>query len=218
MNDKLTLFELTGSPNNVKARIALGYKKLNYDRRPLELDSFPGDRSQIAALSGQPRTPVLQHGEIVIFDSGGILRYLEANFPDSPRIFRDGYEEHGEIERWEMYARMQIGEAIGMLFGQALAKSADAGIVAKANEMLNERTAAFEDRLSSRNFLVGDHLTAADIACAAPLYLADMTAEKAEFSPIARFFFQNLRLGAQRERTRAWTRRVLAFDSVLGGR
>ena len=33
----LILHELTGSPNNVKARIALGYKGLDYDRNPAHL-------------------------------------------------------------------------------------------------------------------------------------------------------------------------------------
>ena len=55
----LILHELTGSPNNVKVRIALGYKGLEYDRRPLELNDFPGDRSAVVKVSRQPRLPVL---------------------------------------------------------------------------------------------------------------------------------------------------------------
>lgn len=218
MSAKLTLHELTGSPNNVKARIALGYKGLEYDRREVELNEFPGDRSSVVNLSRQPRLPVLQHGETIVFDSGSILRYLESNFRDSPPIFDTEYQTFGEIEGWESFARTQIGEPIGMMFGEAFSPTPDASVIAAANEMLNGRIGAIEDKLGQGEFLVGDHLTAADIVTAAPLYLADMTPEMAAGHPIAQYFHANLQLGEGRERTRAWVRKVMAYDAVIGQR
>jgi glutathione S-transferase len=214
----LRLHELTGSPNSIKVRVALGYKGLEYERVPFEVESFPGDRSALVKLSRQPRCPVLEHGKAVLFDSGAILRYLEANFPDAPPIFVDDYAAHAEIETWELFSRTKLGEAIGMIFGQAFSPEQDASVIAKANELLNERTGALEDRLSGRDVLVGDHLTAADIVVASPLYLADLTDENAQGHPIAAFFQKNLRLGEGREKTRAWVRRVLANDPVKGTR
>ncbi len=214
----LRLHELTSSPNSVKVRVALGYKGLDYERLPVELESFPGDRSPLVKLSRQPRTPILEHGKTVLFDSGAILRYLEANFRDAPPIFLDDYAAHAEIETWELFSRTQLGEAIGMIFGQAFSPEQDPGAIAKANELLNERTGALEDRLSGRDFLVGDHLTAADIVVACPLYLADLTDENAQAHPIATFFQKNLRLGEGREQTQAWVRKVLANDPVKGTR
>ena len=218
MSNNLTLHELTGSPNNVKVRIALGYKGLDYDRKEVELDSYPGDRSPVAKLSRQPRLPVIEDGPTVIFGSDAIFRYLEANYPDTPTIFTDDYSTFGEIEQWELFARTQIGEPIGMIFGQAFAPEADPQVVARANELLNDRTGVLEDKLSTGEFLVGDHLTAGDIACAAPLYLADMTDENAQTHPIAGFFQANLKLGEGREQTRAWVRRVMAYDPIKGRR
>ncbi len=218
MSHDLILHELTGSPNNVKVRIALGYKGLKYDRKPLELDDFPGDRSSIVKLSRQPRLPLLKDDQTVIFGSDAILRYLEANYPDTPSIFADDYQTFGEIEQWELFVRTQIGEPIGMIFGQAFAPESDAQVIAKANELLNDRTGALEDKLNTGEFLVGDHLTAADIACASPLYLADLTQENAESHPIAGFFHAHLKLGEGREKTRAWVRRVMAYDPVKGRR
>ena len=214
----LKLHELTGSPNSVKVRIALGYKQLDYDRQPLEFENFPGDRSPLIKLSRQPRAPVLEHGKTVLFDSGAILRYLEANFPDAPAIFSNDYMAHSEIETWELFARTQLGEAIGMIFGQAFAPEQDASVIAKANALLNERTGSLEDRLSGREFLVGDHLTAADIVVAAPLYLTDLTDENAAAHPVASFFQKSLQLGEGRETTRAWVRRVIAHDPIKGKR
>jgi glutathione S-transferase len=218
MSTSITLHELTGSPNSVKVRIGLGYKGLEYERKPLELDSYPGNRDPVVKLSRQPRLPVLQHGTITIFDSGAILRYLEANFPDTPPIFVHDYALFAEIERWEMVAKKEIGEPIGQIFGQALAKEPDDEVIAKASRSLGERTGTLEDRLSGAEFLVGDHLTAADIACAAPLYLADLTEEQAASHPVSAFFDAHLKLGENRDKTRAWLRRVMAYDRVLGPR
>jgi glutathione S-transferase len=218
MSNRLTLHELTASPNNVKARIALGYKGLEYERVPLELNEFPGDRSPVVQLSRQPRLPVLQDGQTVIFGSDAIFRYLEANFPEAPPIFTDDYQAFGEIEQWEILARTQLGEPIGMIFGQAFAPEADSAVLAKANQLINDRTGALEDKLSTGEFLVGDHLTAADIACAAPLYLADLTEENAGSHPITGFFHAHMKLGEGREKTRAWVRRVMAYDPVKGQR
>jgi len=218
MSNDITLHELTGSPNNVKVRVALGYKGLDYTRKELKLDAFPGDRAPAVSLSRQPRLPIIEDGKTILFGSDAILRYLEANYPDTPTIFSDDYATFGEIEQWELFSRTRIGEPIGMIFGQAFAPEADPQVVSRANELLNERTGALEDKLSTGEFLVGDHLTAGDIACAASLYLADLTDKNAQAHPIAAFFRANLKLGEGREKTRAWVRRVMAHDPVKGQR
>lgn len=218
MSDKLTLHELTGSPNSVKIRIALGYKGLDYDRVPVDLNDFPGDRTTAINLSRQPRFPVLQHGDAVIFDSSAILRYIDANFHDTPSIFTDDYDTFGEIETWEGFASSQVGAPIGMVFGQAFAPEPDADALVQANQMLSQCTAELEDKVGADKFLVADRLTAADIVCAAPLYLADMNAEMAAHHPIAQFFHDNLKLGEDRPQTRAWLRGLMAYDPALGQR
>jgi glutathione S-transferase len=214
MSNKLTLHELTGSPNNVKVRIALAYKGLEYERKPLETNDYPGDRSSVIAISRQPRLPVLKHGETVLFGSEAIFRYLEANFPHTPPIFSEDFQAFGEIEGWELFARTQLGEPVGMFFGEVFAPQANPDVIAKGNQLLNERTGALEDKLSTGEFLVGDYLTAADISCASLLYLGDMTDAQAQSNPMAGFFHKNFKLGEGREKTRAWVRRVMSYDPV----
>ena len=106
-----------------------------------------------------------------------------------------------------------------MMFGEIFAPVLDADVVARANEMLNERTATIEDKLANGDYLVDDRLTAADIACAAPLYLADFPVEAAaEDNPMDAFFHKNLTLGEGRLKTTEWVRRVMAYDPVKGQR
>ncbi len=127
MSKPLELYQIGGSPNNLRVRIALGFKGLAYDTwdLPMGTGQFPFDRSRLVELSGQPRTPVLKHGEVVIFDSGGILRYLEANFRDTPRLFREDWAVHGEIEEWEHWVRVTLAPPIRAMFGQALAPAVE---------------------------------------------------------------------------------------------
>ncbi len=105
-----------------------------------------------------------------------------------------------------------------MIFELAFTGKADTEVIGKANQLLAERTGVLEDKLSKNDFLVGDHLTAGDIACVSPLYLIDQTDEGAASHPVAKFFHDRLKLGEDRSKTRAWVRRIMAYDAVLGRR
>lgn len=210
---ELTLYELPPSPNNMKARIGLGFKGLQFERSILELDRFPGDRSGIVAVSGQPRTPVLKHGGAVIFDSGAILRYLEANFRDTPPLFSTDFDEFGEIEHWEAFGRSRLSEPVSIMFRQAFAPEKSADAIRRANEMMRELVGRLEDRLSQTGFLVGGRLTAADVT-GAPLVNLAMLSVDAGAGPISQFVAENLQLGEGCDRTREWVRTVLAHDPI----
>ena len=212
MSDPIIVHELPPSPNNLKVRLALGYKGLSYERKILDLADFPGDRSAVVQASSQPLTPTLEYRGVSIFDSGAIMRFLDANFRDTPRLFSENYQEMQEIERWEWFARSNLGEPIGMIFGAAQEPDKHPGVGPKASALMNERTADIEAQLSKTPFLVGARMTAADVT-AVPLVMYAMLPEAAAaMGPIKKFFYENLTLGEGRERTRAWVGKVLAFD------
>jgi hypothetical protein len=81
--EPLVLYDLGPSPNSMKVRVTLGYKGLPY--RKIAVNS--GNRAPVIKVSRQPLTPVLLHGGRAVYDSAGILRYLDANFPQAPSIF-----------------------------------------------------------------------------------------------------------------------------------
>jgi glutathione S-transferase len=207
----LTLYELPPSPNNQKVRIGLGFKGLPFERSILEFDRFPGDRSGIVAVSGQPRTPVLKHGGTVIFDSGAILRYLEANFRDAPSLFSEDYEEFGEIEQWEAFGRHGLSGPVSVMFTEAFAPEKNDDGIGRANQRMRDLTGEIERRLAETGFLVGGRLTAADVSTAPLVVLAMLSADTAP-GPIGRFFAEHLQLGEDRDRTRQWVGSVLAHD------
>ena len=87
--------------NNMKVRVALGFKEIPYEFRTID----PADRTEIVRLSGQHLTPVMIHGDRVLFDSAAIMRYLEATFRDRPPLFGTSHREQWEIEDLELFAR-----------------------------------------------------------------------------------------------------------------
>jgi len=208
MPQSLKMWDLGPSPNSKKVRLALGYKGLDYERITVD----PQERGEIVKLSGQPLTPVLAHGETVVFDSNAILRYLDANVQREPRLYAEDYESMKRIEGWEAWTRMHLGPPVGMLFGQFFAESRDEAVIAHANEALAAAAAELEAELGSGEFLVGETLTAADIVPAAGLGLAYLSPEQASSHPIMEFFKTHAKVPVQHEALAAWYRRVNRFD------
>ncbi len=155
---ELVLHEIGPSPNSMKARIALRYKGLAFDRKQVD----PNDRAEIVRISGQPLTPVLVHAERVIFDSSAILRYLDGNFRKTPQLYSSDYQEMQAIEKWETHGRTQLMHPVGMVFGEFFSETKDPSKLHEASRLLHERTADIEARLTQGKWLVGDRMTAAD--------------------------------------------------------
>ena len=217
MSPAIRLHEIPPSPNNIKVRIALGYKQLEYERVPLTLEQYPGDRTEIIRVSRQPLTPVLVHGDHVMFDSASILRYLEANFPEAPPLFSGDWETMRAIEEWERMGRYKFSDPVSIIFDQAGRPEKDAGACRRASDLMHDLSGAIESELAQRPYLLTDHPTAGDVTVAPYVFLAMLPPEAAQNSPIAGFFQENLFLGDGRDRTREWVMRMMAYDEDRPG-
>lgn len=211
----LLLYDLRPSPNNAKVRLALGYKRIPYELREID----PQDRSEVVAASGQPLTPTIRHGDVVMFDSSAILRYLEANVAREPRLFAEDRETMRTIEAWEHKTRGGDFDApIGMILEQYFAPTRDAARIAEANRLVDERAREIAAALGNREYLVADRLTAADL-CVVPLLwtacLSDEEAEAMAAFGLPPFFREHLRIDPSHEAVHAYVRRVMAFDRPL---
>ena len=203
----LTVYQLAPSPNSIKIRLALSFKKIPHEMVNID----PADRSKVIELSGQELTPVLVDDGKVVYDSYGIMRYLDANF-DGPKLYDTVRERQQEIERWELFTRSEIGPCVGMIFGQFFSPEKSAEQITQANQMLKERTARIEEALESSDYLMGDAPNAADL-CAAPFVgLSCLNAANFEQGSIQHFFAEHLRLADDRSRTAAWVERVRSLD------
>jgi glutathione S-transferase len=159
--------------NNMKVRIALGYKGIPYTFHTID----PADRAEIVRISGQYLTPVLVHGDRVVFDSAAILRYLDANYPDTPKLYGADRTEQWEIEEWERFGRGPLADPMMSLVharvgGQEVGEARRSA----AADRFAQTVRRVEERLAGREWLVGGGISAADITCAAVLHRVRSTA------------------------------------------
>ncbi len=152
--------------NNFKVRIALGYKRIPYAFRTID----PADRREIVRLSGQHLTPVLVHGDRVLFDSAAILRYLDANFPDTPKLFGAGRDEQWAIEDWEMFARSTLAAPMTEVVHHRVAGgTVEVAMQTRCAEAFGSATLRVAEAMRGRSWLVGERMSAADVTAAAIL-------------------------------------------------
>lgn len=205
MSDEVTLYQLGASPNSIKVRLALAFKSVAYTK----VDCDPADRALPVKVSGQPLLPVLTHGARVVCDSYAILRYLDANWPQGPRLYSSGRPTQKTIEDWELFNRTVLGDAISTVFGQLLGGTESPTAFRLANAQLAQAALRLEERLEQGEWLVGDQPTAADLTCASAAFYGVLDAPR---GPIEGFFARHLQLAATYPRTRAWVGRVMQWD------
>ncbi len=207
MDRPVKLYDLHPSPNNIKVRLALAYKKIPYEIIPVD----PRDRTPVIKASGQSLAPVLLHGETIVYDSFAILRYLDGNWPGSPRLFSEDRTRHKTIEEWEQFTRAECGPPVGMTFGQALEGKVDPDKRRESNARINRAAARVEAALADGPYLMGDAPNAADLTVAPMLSLAVLSKESAAGNPLMQFFLENLKID-NAPKTRDWIGRIMAWD------
>jgi glutathione S-transferase len=158
---------------------------------------------------------VLQHGEVVIFDSSAILRYLEANVAREPRLFSADRNVLRAIEGWEQRTRGgNFGAPVGMCFTQFFSGKPEATKLREAGDLFGERCREIEAALTPAGFLVGDALTAADL-CVVPLLCDGIAPDSLlkQGHPLPRFLCEHLRLPDDCPRARRYVEGVMLYDA-----
>ena len=208
MSRAVKLFDLHPSPHNIKVRLALAHKKIPCELIPVDFQ----DRDAVIRASGQPLTPVLMHGDTVVYDSYAILRYLDGNWQTPPRLYSTDRKTMQRIEEWERFARNDASTPIGMVFGEIVAGSRDAEKLKKANELINHAASSrLEEVLASSPYLMGDAPNAADFSVAPWMYYGALPESVGRSSPVHTLFYESIRI-ENAPKTIDWIGRVMALD------
>ncbi|HJR53815.1 MAG TPA: glutathione S-transferase family protein [Gemmatimonadota bacterium] len=205
------LLEFYRSPNSVKVRIALEFKALEYETQEM----FSADRDPIVRAGGWPLVPILLDGTVAMRDSSAILHYLEANYRDAPSMTPDSRDDILAAETVLANVSPHIRRAQWSVQGE-IPKSVEereAGRIAAARAALVEALEQLEQRLSRREWLVGERMSMYDVILACTLIPAAPPPAFVAESAIYRFFDEHFRIEEERPRTIAWVRRVLAHDT-----
>ena len=157
---KLYRHPLSGHSHRVELFLSL----LGLDFELVDVDLVNGEHKQPAFLAKNPfgQVPVLDDDGQIINDSNGILVYLARKYDADELWYPADPVQAAEVQRWLSVAAGQIanGPAAARLvnvFGAQLDKDA---LVEKSHALLG----VMETELGSREFLVGNSPTIADVA------------------------------------------------------
>jgi glutathione S-transferase len=131
---------------------------------PYEL--VPTRPGALGGLNPFQKIPVITYGDLTLFESTAILRFLDRSFP-GPRLWPDGAAEAAVVDQWAgvvcdavfnsaqryMAARFNLLPVPPAMAEQYLAKT-------------REVISAIDRRLGESRFLAGEWLTAADLLLA----------------------------------------------------
>jgi glutathione S-transferase len=170
--DGITLYGRKTSSNVQKTVWALEELRLPYAQIELGFNFGGLDTPDYLAMNPNGLVPTLKHGELVLWESHAIIRYLAASF-GAGNLWPEAPKARAIADQWTDWTATRFGPAWTEVFWavertkpEARNKAGIARAVAAANACFRILDAA----LAKTPYLAGDHLTYADVAAGVSLY------------------------------------------------
>lgn len=122
-------------------------------------------------LNPNALVPTLQDGELVLWESNVIVRYLCAKY--APALYPQDLTQRFDAERWMDWQQTTLNPASGGAFIQLIRTpegQRDPAVVAKSVAAMTPLLALLDQHLSSRAYLGGAAFTMADIPVACDIH------------------------------------------------
>lgn len=157
---KLYSLELSGHAH--RARLCASLIGVDVDIIPVDLLSGAHKQPEFLAKNPFGQVPVLEDGEVTLFDSNAILHYLANKYDDSGRWLPKDPAAAAEVQTWLAKAANEAahGVAAARLITVFKAPLDKETVHAKAHHFLS----VVDAHLVKRDWLVGESATIADIA------------------------------------------------------
>ena len=136
------------------------------------------DRRGLTELNPNNKIPVLADGDFVLWESCAIMQYL-ADQVSGHDLYPQDLQTRVDVNRWMFWSSQHFAPAIGIFTWENLWKGvvgagpADPAELARGNEEFASSAAVLEAHLTARKWVLGETLTLADFAIAAPLMYID---------------------------------------------
>ena len=210
---QLTLWGRLSSCNVQKAvwlleELALPYEHINAG------GDFGGlDDPAYRAMNPHGRVPTLKDGDVVVWESEAILRYLAARH-GAPDFWPDDPAERARIDQWLAWTAASLYRDWIDLFWQRVRtppERQDAAEIERLRVRTAERYAFLDRELATRNYIAGAAFSLADIAAGMTLYRwYEMPIERPSLSHVLAWY--------ERLRARPAYRKAVCvpFDDLAG--
>jgi glutathione S-transferase len=169
----LKIWGRRSSANVQKVLWLVGELDLPHQHVPAGGDFGGLDDPAFRAMNPHGKVPVIADGEVVVWESHAILRYLAA-VHGADRLWPADPAARAPVDGWMDWAQTALQPAFlsGVFWGWYRTPQAqrDAAAVARALEQSVRCLTLVDAQLADRPFVVGETLSLADIAIGAHLY------------------------------------------------
>lgn len=135
--------------------------------------SFGGNNTpEYLAMNPNGLVPTIQDGDLAMFESAAILRYLGAKYGQEPFWPKDS-GKRGRLDSWAEWGRTSLTPPMGQIFGQLVRtreSERNAATVAALEAQLRRLAGIADKRIGDGPWLAGADFTFADIPFAHQLY------------------------------------------------
>ncbi|QGX97784.1 glutathione S-transferase family protein [Roseovarius faecimaris] len=144
------------------AELGLSCERLDYGHLHGGLDS-----PEFGALNPHRKIPVLRDGDLVVWESAAILRYLAARYGDGGDFWPSDPARRARVDMWAEWGKNELcnGFTVPIFWSRVRTAAAE-----RDEEALSRAVAQFDaymghlaGQLSDAPFICGEQLTAADI-------------------------------------------------------
>lgn len=154
-------------------------KELGIDFEFVAVNLLAGEHKspEFLAINPAGKVPVLVDGDVVLPESAAIVLYLAEKYPEQ-RLIPTTLAERGEMYRWIMFAMTELEQPLWRIAKHTFLYPENKRIpadIAIAREEFTTMAQVLDAHMQDRDYIVGDHLTAADCVVA---YLMDWANEQ----------------------------------------
>jgi glutathione S-transferase len=162
------------SPNVRRVRLTAAVLGLPLEETNLDFAKGEHKNPEFLALNPNGAVPTLVDGDFVLTESRAIMQYLASKKPESGLVPRNE-QARADVVRWQFWDSSHFSPQLGTLTFQRVLKpmmglgEPDAGKIEEALANFRRFAAVLNERLSVREYVVGDSMTLADLTLASSL-------------------------------------------------
>jgi glutathione S-transferase len=158
----IKLYDSPLSGNAYKVRLFLGLLDIEYQKVRVDLDADDNRRAEHLARNPRGQIPVLEDGEIIIWDSQAILVYIARRYGEGASLPLDP-APMAEVAQWLAILENEL--LFGLARARAVKKFGRAFDLKESQEYGQSGLKVPDAHLEERQWLAAGQTTIADVVC-----------------------------------------------------
>lgn len=161
----LKVWGRVNSINVMKVLWCLDELGLDYERVDAGMEHGVVDEPRYRALNPNGKVPTLEDGDLVLWESNVIVRYLSAKY-GMGTLCPTETGRRALAEQWMDWQQTMLSADVAFIFWGLVRnrkENQDPGKITAAARRLGERWSILDTQLGGRDYVLGEHLTMADI-------------------------------------------------------